>query len=476
MGNLAFGTNHAFWLMRLFMPTVMLVDDDQNFLLSFVEGLRSINKEFKIYTAKNGKLAVKILKTNPVDLIVTDLRMPIMDGFELISYLSRNHSQIPIIVITAFGMPEIENNIYTSAAFQYLEKPLDFNILVERINVGLQAKESGQLRGISILSFLQLVELEKKNFTLAIRSEKLLGFLYFKNGKLINAETAHFIGEEAALEIVGWDPAEIEIDQKNINREHKISVNLNSLIAESLRNKKEKNNKTAFLLEKKGGYDPDLEISYIDPMEARKILLEEVTDHKTKTHNKKAADKLAPEDAGGHKKNMPLSLNENNIFIEEDGDYEKSIAEIIKDNTIFHKETVSNEKIINIKKEKNMDVQKLHQAIESLKQNVGAGLLSTDIIAEIDGQTIAGYNSNPKAASLFSQITTYMVSTLKESGLPEIGRYYIVDLTDNKMVIVISMGDYSWIMLIDSLKSSLGLLLNISIPKAMAAFEEAIVG
>lgn len=236
------------------MPTLLFVDDDLNFLLSLGEGLRAIHGEYQIHTAKNGKLAVKILKTKPVDLVVTDLRMPIMDGFELIAYMSRHNSQIPIIVITAHGTPEIESNIRASAAFQYLEKPLDFDILVERVNIGLLARSSGQSKGISLHSFLQLVELEKKNFTLSIRSERMLGFLRIKNGKLIDAETAHNAGENAALEIMGWDVAEIEIDQKDASREPKIFASLNSLIQQSIRGEA--------VLAQESAADPDKEIDH----------------------------------------------------------------------------------------------------------------------------------------------------------------------------------------------------------------------
>ena len=143
---------------------------------------------------------------------------------------------------------------------------------------------------------------------------------------------------------------------------------------------------------------------------------------------------------------------------------------------ISHEGTIHDENKINILKERKMDVQKLQAAIENLKKNVGAGLLTTDIVTSDDGQTIAGFNSNPTASALFCQITTYMVSTLKESGFPEIGRYFIVDLTDNKMVIAMPLDTYIWIMLIDTVKSPLGMLLHFSIPKAIAAFEEAICG
>jgi CheY-like chemotaxis protein len=135
------------------------------------------------------------------------------------------------------------------------------------------------------------------------------------------------------------------------------------------------------------------------------------------------------------------------------------------------------EKLIgNKKKEVKMDVKKLNEAIEVQKENMGAGLLSTDIYGSDDGQSVVGWNSNPQACALFNRITNYMSEALDGAGFPAFGRYYIVDLADGKMVIVISLGDYQWGMLADRTKIQLGLLLNVIMPKMIDTFEEAITG
>ncbi len=125
------------------------------------------------------------------------------------------------------------------------------------------------------------------------------------------------------------------------------------------------------------------------------------------------------------------------------------------------------------KKEGNMNVKKLNQAIEIQKENIGDGLMATDIYGADDGQTLVGWNSNPQASALFNRITKYMIEALDGAGFPRLNRYYILDLADDKMVIVIILGDYEWGMLIDRTKIQLGLLLNVALPKMMAAFEDA---
>ena len=123
-----------------------------------------------------------------------------------------------------------------------------------------------------------------------------------------------------------------------------------------------------------------------------------------------------------------------------------------------------------------MNIAKLNDAVEKLKTDLGQGLLSTDIWFSADGQSIAGYNHQPKATALFNRITKMINSTLSESGFPELAKYYLLDLVDNKIVIVIPMDEYQWGMLLDSTKAPLGLLLNIAVPHAITSFEEALIG
>lgn len=113
---------------------VLIVDDEEPLLLTIAEGLSIYKKYFNLLTATNGADAVKVLKSSPViDLVVTDLSMPKMDGFELLAYMNRNYPSIPVILMTAFGTPKIEEIVSSMGIFRYLEKPLDINIVADNI-------------------------------------------------------------------------------------------------------------------------------------------------------------------------------------------------------------------------------------------------------------------------------------------------------------------------------------------------------
>ena len=121
-----------------------------------------------------------------------------------------------------------------------------------------------------------------------------------------------------------------------------------------------------------------------------------------------------------------------------------------------------------------MNVENLNKAIDTLKEDLGDGLIAADIWTAADGQVIAGINPQPKAAALFNKLTTDMTKSLKTAGFPELGRYWLVDLVGGMIGIVIPLGDYEWGMMLDSNKAPLGLLLNVVLPQAIDSFEKAI--
>lgn len=219
--------------------TVLIVDDEKTFLLSLKDGLRVHAEKFRVLTAESGKEAVSLLRALPVDLLITDLKMPEMDGFELLAWVTREHPDLPVIVMTAFGTPEIESRLAEIEALQYLEKPLALADLENAIFTALKAKAHSYIRGITLATFLQLMHMERKTCTLKIRLGEKYGYLYLKGGELLDAECGALRGEDAAYEIMGWDDAEIEMDTTCRRQERVIRLGLEHLLIDAFRKKDE---------------------------------------------------------------------------------------------------------------------------------------------------------------------------------------------------------------------------------------------
>ena len=114
--------------------------------------------------------------------------------------------------MTAYSTPDVAERLQNLGAFQYFEKPMEFNILADKILEALEVTTSqDHISGISLVGFLQLIEMEKKTCTLTIKSRGKVGYLYFARGDLMEAETGNLRGDAAALDITTWDTVEIEI-------------------------------------------------------------------------------------------------------------------------------------------------------------------------------------------------------------------------------------------------------------------------
>jgi DNA-binding NtrC family response regulator len=201
---------------------ILIVDDDPNVRSIISSTLKSFD-EYGVLTAENGKVATKILDIIKIDLVITDLEMPEMNGFDLLSYINNNYAKIPVIVLAWSITNMVETRIKgLLGSCKYLEKPLDINAITEMIYEEFN-RGGGQIQGISTSAFMQLVELEEKTCTLTVKSKNRAGYMYFLKGGLIDAETDGLQGEKAAYNIISWEKSLIEIE--DICRKEKKEIN-----------------------------------------------------------------------------------------------------------------------------------------------------------------------------------------------------------------------------------------------------------
>ena len=215
------------------MKKILLVDDEKTFLLSFTEGLQARNPKLQIFNASDGQEALDILCTKTIDLVVTDLNMPVMDGFHLLAAMNKEFPNIPIIVMTAFSTPEIEERLNSLWTGRFLEKPLEIASLESTIKDVLDQSTNGFLQGITLPAFMQIIAMEGKSCTLIIRSEDNVGTFYLLNGEFIDAETESLEGEEAAYMIFSWSDVTIKVKNAVWKRKQRIKSSLPKILLES---------------------------------------------------------------------------------------------------------------------------------------------------------------------------------------------------------------------------------------------------
>ncbi len=121
--------------------SILLAEDEAMLRQSMAELLESAG--YAVIAAANGRLAYEQAVQQPFDLVITDMRMPEMDGMALIEHMQKLASQTPIIVITAFGTVESAVAAMRSGATDYLLKPVQFDDVLMRVQ---RALEFGELR------------------------------------------------------------------------------------------------------------------------------------------------------------------------------------------------------------------------------------------------------------------------------------------------------------------------------------------
>jgi len=225
------------------MKKVLLVDDDSAFLESLKDGLEQYDDGIGYLSAGDGEEALRVLEKNKVVTLVTDLRMPHLDGYGLITRVLDENPEIPCIVMTAHGNFELERT-FDAYSIEYVEKPIDIDHLHRLIvkTVGHWG-EQGQLRGASLPGFVQMMELERKSCRVEVCRSfgGDRGVLCFTEGRLLDAELGRLSSREAALEILGWQEVYIRICTQRSRCRPRISTPLMELMLEAARLADEKN-------------------------------------------------------------------------------------------------------------------------------------------------------------------------------------------------------------------------------------------
>ena len=221
---------------------VLLVDDDQDMLLALEEGFQKYRENFSVLLAPNGKKAIESLKRSLVSLVVTDLKMPGMDGFEVLSHIMEYYPDIPVIIITGNSTPEMERMAKEGGAVGYIAKPFLIENLARQILTTLRKEtEGGTLHNVSSGIFLQLVQMEQKTCTIRLEDKisGKKGVLFFREGELLDSRAEDLQGEDAAYEIFSWVQVNLSIQNDCAIKDRRIESELQQIVLEAARRQDE---------------------------------------------------------------------------------------------------------------------------------------------------------------------------------------------------------------------------------------------
>ena len=183
------------------MFNILVVEDDKN-LRKLITTYLQRNK-YNTYEATNGEEALNVLDQSYIDLIVSDIMMPKMDGYELIKSLREAKYDVPILIITAKSEIEDKKEGFLLGADDYMVKPIDIEEMLLRIQVLLRRSKSASEKKIQIgdllLNYNQLSVIKKDKVNNLAQKEFYL--LY----KLLSTPNTIFTRQELIEEVWGLE-------------------------------------------------------------------------------------------------------------------------------------------------------------------------------------------------------------------------------------------------------------------------------
>jgi CheY-like chemotaxis protein len=222
---------------------VLFVDDSLAFLESFTE-LCSVlsNQTWEIHTAASADRALAILQQSPVDLVVLDIGMPMVDGIQLLDIIGRRHAGVKIAVLTGKATEANRASCLSGGAELFIEKPVTpdgikmvFNILNDLVSWTHREGFSGTLRQVHLQELIQMECIGRHSSILEVRNQQMLGQIYIEAGAVIHAVVGALTGEQAFNRLLSLAGGEFQLKPFQAPPQRTVQGNWESLLMEAAR-------------------------------------------------------------------------------------------------------------------------------------------------------------------------------------------------------------------------------------------------
>ena len=218
---------------------ILILDDEHDILEIYQEILARLPSQPEIHTADNGARAIALLESEPFNLLLVDLRMPAMDGFQVLAIVRRKFPVLRVVVMTAAEDEQFRARSYAMGIDLYLEKPKtgkEIINFVDCIESMLEKEDAGGFRGVQSKTLVDIIQLEcltQSSAILKIASAIGEGRIWIQRGEIIDAASGEASGKEAFLEMLRWKAGSFEILPSDVPRPRTIFSSYESLLMET---------------------------------------------------------------------------------------------------------------------------------------------------------------------------------------------------------------------------------------------------
>src|SRR5436305_2408807 len=122
-------------------PYILIVDDDAALLQALPQAIHLRIDEIKVDTSDSALAAVKLIEENDYDAIVSDIKMPGMDGLALLAKIQELRPDTPTLLITGHGEHDLAVQALRGGAYDFIQKPIDRDYLVAALQRAIQTRQ-----------------------------------------------------------------------------------------------------------------------------------------------------------------------------------------------------------------------------------------------------------------------------------------------------------------------------------------------
>jgi len=218
---------------------ILILDDEADWLELCRDIFAELPSKPEIRTCTSSARALGIMDSESFRLLILDLKMPRMDGLQVLSVVRRRYPELRTVVLSGMEEDELRSRAYALGADLFWlksEMQRDPKMFMECLESLLGRDSDGGFRGIQSKGLMDIIQLEclsRSSTVLRVTRGPLVGKLWFENGELFDAEAEGARGELAFRRILAWKSGTFENLPPEPNRERTITKPINALLLES---------------------------------------------------------------------------------------------------------------------------------------------------------------------------------------------------------------------------------------------------
>jgi CheY-like chemotaxis protein len=218
---------------------ILLLDDDPDLLDMYREILAQLPSRPEVHTATSGARAMAMLEAEPFRLLISDLKMPKMDGLQVLSIVRRKYPQLRTVVLTSVMDEQFRSRVYALGVDLFWHKPgtdQEIKMFLECLESLLGREDESGFRGVQSKSLVDIIQLEcisQSSSVLRISNGQLSGKIWIQDGEVVDAEAGELRAEPAFHKILSWRTGNFETLSAEPNRPRTIFKSYNGLLLET---------------------------------------------------------------------------------------------------------------------------------------------------------------------------------------------------------------------------------------------------